>query len=66
MEIKNANVLIDAQRTFDQPVKNDPRIYDNNQKIITSLGDDYATGYLLDYPYFKKLYQMIVIDLSKQ
>ena len=26
--------------------------------------DDYTTGYLLDYNYFKK-YKMIVIDLSK-
>ena len=30
---------------------------------MTGQGDDYATGYLLDYPYFKKL---IAIDLSKQ
>ena len=35
----------------------------NIRKIVTGQGDDYATGYLLDYPYFKKL---IAIDLSKQ
>ena len=29
-------------------------------------GDDYPTGCLLDYDYFKKLYQLIVVDLSKQ
>ena len=29
-------------------------------------GDDYATGCLLDYNYFKKLYKMVAIDLSKQ
>ena len=27
-------------------------------------GDDYATGCLLDYPYFKEHYQMIAIDLN--
>ena len=33
---------------------------------MTSLGDDYTTGCLLDYPYFKKYYELITIDLSKQ
>ena len=30
------------------------------------LWDDYATGCLLDYSYFKENYKMIAIDLSKQ
>ena len=38
----------------------------NVRKIATGQGDDYATGCLLDYPYFKKNYKMISIDLSKQ
>ena len=29
-------------------------------------GDDYKTGCLLDYAYFKNYYKMIPIDLSKQ
>ena len=33
--------------------------------ITTGRGDDYATGFLLDYPYFKKHYKMITINLSK-
>ena len=32
----------------------------------SSKGDDYTTGCLLDYNYFKKHYKMIIIDLSKQ
>ena len=36
------------------------------RKILTSQGDDYATGCLLDYPYFKNCYKMITIDLIKQ
>ena len=27
-----------------------------NLKIATSLGDDWKTGCLIDYPYFKKLH----------
>ena len=29
-------------------------------------GDDYTTGCLLDYKYFKENYQSIAVDLSKQ
>ena len=38
----------------------------NIRKIATGKGDDYATGCLLDYSYFKENYKLIAIDLSKQ
>ena len=34
--------------------------------IATGQGDDYTTGCLLDYYYFKDHYKMIAVDLSKQ
>ena len=40
--------------------------YDVIQKITTGQGDDYTTGCLLDYNYFKNYYKMIAIDWSKQ
>ena len=43
--------MIDGKNLFDQPVKNDISTYDNIRKIATVQGDDYATGYLLDYVY---------------
>ena len=42
------------------------KTYENIRKIATGKGDDYTTGCLLDYPYFKENYKMIAIDLSKQ
>ena len=42
------------------------KTYENIRKIATGQGDDYETGYLLDYPYFKDHYKMIAIDLIKQ
>ena len=51
---------------FDQPVKSDKVTYENIGKITISQGDDYITGCLLDYTYFKKYYKMIAVDLSKQ
>ena len=40
--------------------------YDNIRKIATGQGDEYISGCLLDYNYFKNCYKMIAIDLSKQ
>ena len=58
--------MIDGKNVFDQPVKNDTVTHENIWKIATGQGDDYTTGCLLDYTYFKKYYKMIAIDLSKQ
>ena len=42
------------------------KTYESIQKITTGQGDDYATGCLLGYNYFKKHYKMIATGLSKQ
>ena len=49
---------------FDQPVKNNSTTY-NTQKIATGQGDNYTTGCLLNYAYFKN-YKIVAIDLNKQ
>ena len=51
---------------FDQLVKNHIRIHDNIQKIMMGQGEDYITGCLLDYLFFKEYYKVIAIDLRKQ
>ena len=51
---------------FDQPINSKFKTYENVQKIAAGQGDDYTTGCLLDYSYFKDCYKMIAIDLSKQ
>ena len=66
VEIKDYNVMINAENFFDQPVKENKVTYENIRKIVTSQGDDYTTGCLLAYPYFKDSYKMIAIDLSQQ
>ena len=43
------------------PVKNEEEAY---EKIIDN--NDYTTGNLLDFAYYKKHYKLIAIDLSKQ
>ena len=59
-------MLIDGRNFYDQPINDSIRKYDEIRKIATGKGDNYANGCLLDYDYFKKNYQLIAIDLSKQ
>ena len=52
------------KKFFDNPIKYKEETY---EKIIEmSKNNDYTTGNLLDYDYFSKHYNLIVIDLSKQ
>ena len=66
VEIKDYNIMINGENFFDQPIKNNKVTYENIRKIATGQGDDYTTGCLLDYLYFKNTYKMIAVDLSKQ
>ena len=63
VEIKAENVMIKGKKVFDQPIKNDGRIYHNIQKFINYHRDDYRTKCLLDYVYLKNYCKMIAIDL---
>ena len=62
--IKDYNAIIDKLAFFDLPIKTEEEAY---EKIIDiSRNNEYTTGNLLDYDYFKKYYILIAIDLSKQ
>ena len=62
--VKDFNVTIDKLAFFDLPIKTEEEAY---EKVIDiSRNNEYNTGNLLDYDYFKKYYKLIVIDLSKQ
>ena len=62
--VKEYNVIIDKLAFFGLPIKTEEEAY---EKIIDiSRNNEYTTGNLLDYDYFKKYYKLIAIDLSKQ
>ena len=62
--IKDFNVIIDKLAFFDLPIKTEEEAY--GKLIDISKNDEYTTGNLLDYDYFKNYYKLIAIDLSKQ
>ena len=64
VEINDFNVLIDGKSFFNLPATDKEEAY---EKIIEiNNNNDYTTGNLLDFGYFKKNYKLIAIYLSKQ
>ena len=62
--VKDFNVIIDKLAFFDFPIKTEEEAY---EKIIDiSRNNEYTTGNLLNYGYFKNYCILIAIDLSKQ
>ena len=62
--VKDYNVIIDKLAFFDLPIKPEEEAC---EKIIDiSRNNEYTTGNLLDYHYFKKHYKLIAKGLSKQ
>ena len=58
--VKDYNVIIDKLAFFDLPIKTEEEVY---EKIIDICrNNEYTTGNLLDYDYFKKHYKLIAID----
>ena len=58
--------MIDGKDCYDQPINNLIKQYDEVRNISTGQGDDYTTGCLLDYAYFKDNYRLIAVNLNKQ
>ena len=52
VEIKDYNIIIVGINFFDQPIKNDLKIYDIIRKIATVQRNCYTTGCFLDNPFF--------------
>ena len=57
--------MINGENVFDQPVKNNKITCENIRKIATGQGDDYTTGCLLYYLYFKDSYKITYENIRK-
>ena len=51
-DIKDYNVFIDGRNFYDQPIDDELRKYDEVRNIMSG-NEDYTTGSLLDYAYYK-------------
>ena len=55
VKIENYNIEIDGRNFYDQAINDSIKQYDEVRKVSTWQGDDYTTGCLLDFAYFKKI-----------
>ena len=54
VKIENYNIEIDGRNFYDQPINDFIKQFDEVRKVSTGQGDDYTTGCLSDFVYFKK------------
>ena len=66
INLSKYNVIIDGRNFYDNPIGSDIEKYRELKKVMIGKGEDYTTGSVLDYNYFKKHYKLVVVDLSKQ
>ena len=66
IDLKKYNVIIGGRTFYDNPIESDIETYRELKKVMIGKGEDYTTGSLLDYDYFKKNYKLVAVDLSKQ
>ena len=59
-------VLVDGRNFYDQNISDDFKKYEELRKVMTEIGENYTTGSLLDYDYWKNNYKLICCHLSKQ
>ena len=51
--MKNYNVIINGKNLYDQAIDSVIKRYKEIRKLTTVQGDDFTTGFLLDYDYIK-------------
>ena len=66
LNITNYNVSIDGRNVYYQPINDEIKQYNEIRKIFTGKGDNYTTGCLIDFRFFKNHYRLICCDLLRQ
>ena len=66
IDLEKYNVIIDGRNFYDNPIESDIEKYRELKKVMIGKGEDYTTGSLLDFNYFKEHYKLVAVDLSKQ
>ena len=55
LAIKNYNIEIDGKIFYDQSINDLIKKYEEVRKLPTGQGDDYTTGFVLNFAYFQKI-----------
>ena len=66
IDLEKYNVIIVGRNFYDNPIEIDIEKYRELKNVMIGKGEDYTTGYLLDFNYFDKHNKLVAVDLSKQ
>ena len=55
IDLNKCNVIIDGRNFYDNPIESDIEKYRELKKVMIGKGEDYTTGSLLDFDYFKSI-----------
>ena len=66
IDLEKYNDIIDGRNFYYNPIESDIEKYRELKKVLIGKGEDYTTGFLLDFNYFLKHYKLVAVDLSKQ
>ena len=61
VKIESYNIKIDGRNFYDQPINDLIKQYDEIRKVSIGQGDDYTTSCLLDFAYFKKITDLLLL-----
>ena len=66
LNINDCNVLIGGRKFYNQNISDNFKKYEELRQVMTARAEDYTTGSLLDYGYWRNNYKLICCDLSKK
>ena len=66
VKIEHYNIEIDGRNFYDQPINDLIKQYDEVRKVSIGQFEDYTTGCLLGFAYFKNNFRLIAGDLRKE
>ena len=66
IDLNKYSVIIDGRNFMIIQLKAMLKNIKRLMRVMIGKGEDYTTGSLLDYNYFKKHYKLVAVDLSKQ
>ena len=62
-DLNKYNVIIDGRNFYDNPIESDIEKYRELKTVMVGKGEDYTTGSLLDFNYFKEQFNKLNLNI---
>ena len=62
-DLNKYNVILDGRNFYDNPIESDIEKYRELKTVMVGKGEDYTTGSLLDFNYFKEQFNKLNLNI---